>query len=184
MNKPLPAQRVPRPDLIRTFAPASNHFARSGLISALRTGECVFALLGLGVSKATGLLDTLHFHAAAGTSDRLHIRLVVRAGRWGYRASCLDGTVAAELPGPDSVYKSVPYAVPLAGGTPPSVDQARTDHLQGLCCPAGTPIEGCLSVQDAVLAADPTALDQVEADLKHRFAALDAALARESEDPR
>ncbi|MFJ5926552.1 hypothetical protein ACIQF6_28515 [Kitasatospora sp. NPDC092948] len=172
MHESLPAPQVPR-------------FLRSGPIGLLRAGKGVFALVGLGVSGAVGLLGTLQLTSAAIALDRLYFWLAVRAGRWGYRAACLDGTVTTALPGPDdSVYLAGTEDGPFDGTSPVLLDRAREDHLTGRCCPDGAPIEGCRLVQDAVLAADPDLLDQAEEELMRRFAALDVLLADESESPR
>ncbi|MER5638179.1 hypothetical protein ABT095_14620 [Kitasatospora sp. NPDC002227] len=164
-------------------APQVPCFFRGGLIGSLRAVKGGIALLALGASGATGLLDAFHLHVLASRVDRLQFWLAVRAGRWAYRASCLDGTVTVMVPGPDSVY--LPELVDGADPAPLSpLDQARADHLAGLCCPADVPIEGCRPVQDAVLAADPTLLDLLEADLMRRFAALDGLPVREDGGPR
>ncbi|MFB8290638.1 hypothetical protein [Kitasatospora purpeofusca] len=169
-------------------APQVPCFFRGGLTGSLRAVKGGIALLALGASGATGLLDALHLHVLANRADRLQFWLAVRAGRWAYRAACMDGTVTVKVPGPDSVYLPDPYPAELVDGTAPAplspLDRARADHLAGLCCPADVPIEGCPPVQDAVLAADPTLLDLLEADLMRRFAALDDLAVREDDGPR
>ncbi|MEV7775442.1 hypothetical protein [Kitasatospora sp. NPDC086791] len=147
---------------------------RKTLTTRLRTAAMnAYALVGLGAGTVTELLDALWLRRLGDITDRLHTWSIGRAERHRLINDCADGGVLV-VPGPDSVYLPHGNTCDVLPWTP--LDQARTGHLAGLCCPTGTPLEGCPTVQEAAIADDPEVLDAIEDDLLRRFEALDVKL--------
>ncbi|MFD9686821.1 hypothetical protein ACFWXO_13800 [Kitasatospora sp. NPDC059088] len=131
-----------------------------------------YALVGLGAGIVTELLDALWLRRLGDITDRLHAWSLRRAERHRLINDYAHGVLV--VPGPDGVYLPHGNTCDVLPWTP--LDQARTGHLAGICCPADTPLEACPAVQEAAIADDPKVLEAIEADLLSRFKDLDAQL--------